>query len=166
MNEPKASRPFFPKDYGVNNSPDGLLDWAHVNDRMSKALNYWVSSVRPDGQPHAVPVWGVWLDNVFYFDGGPTTRHARNIKENPSINVHLESGDQVVILEGQCHLDPNLSDVLLRRIADIYAEKYADKGYKPDPSNWKGVGIFVLTPRSVIAWTNFAVDPTKWRFEE
>ena len=166
MSEPKARRPFFPKDYGVNDSPEGMLGWGHVNDKMSAALNYWISSTRPGDQPHAVPVWGVWLDNTFYFDGGPTTRHSRNIKENPNVNVHLESGDQVVILEGQCYLDPNLDDALLRRIADAYGEKYAEKGYKPEPSIWKGVGIFVLKPRSVIAWTNFLVDPTKWVFEE
>ena len=164
MRNPKASRPLFPKDYGVDTSPDKMLSWAHVDEKMTSALNYWVGSVRPGGQPHSVPVWGVWLDNTFYFDGGPTTRHARNIKENPQINVHLESGDQVVIVEGECQLDPNLDDAFLRRIADAYGAKYAGKGYTPEPSIWKGVGIFVLKPRSVIAWTNFLVDPTKWRF--
>lgn len=165
MTEPKAGRPLFPEDYGVDTKPENMLPWALVDEKMAQALNYWIGSVHPKGRPHAVPVWGVWLDCTFYFDGGPTTRHARNIKQNPNINVHLESGDQVVILEGECHLDPNLSDAHLRRIADAYGAKYAEKSYKPEPSIWKGVGIFVLKPRSVIAWTNFAVDPTKWTFE-
>ena len=33
--------------------------------------------VRPDGTPHSVPRWGVWLDGRFWYDGAPTTRHTR-----------------------------------------------------------------------------------------
>ena len=36
---------------------------------MSKAHNYWVSTTRPDGRPHVMPVWGVWIEEILFRDG-------------------------------------------------------------------------------------------------
>src|SRR5215210_1638314 len=98
--EPKADRPYIP-DYGIPTSSEGTLPYDHVSDRLASARNYWVSTARPDGRPHAVPTWGVWLDGAIYFGGGTGTRKARNLKSNPNVVVHTESGDEVVIVEGQ-----------------------------------------------------------------
>ncbi len=78
MKKTKRSRPHVP-GYGIPKSKKGLLTWAHVCERMSGPRNYWVGTTRPDGRPHAVPVWGVWIDETFYHGGGPDTRKARNI---------------------------------------------------------------------------------------
>ncbi|MEI6198030.1 MAG: pyridoxamine 5'-phosphate oxidase family protein, partial [Verrucomicrobiota bacterium] len=59
--------------------------------------------MRPDGRPHAVPRWGVFLGEKFYYDGSPETRHARNILQNPHVSLHLENGEQAIIIEGTCH---------------------------------------------------------------
>jgi hypothetical protein len=42
--------------------------------------------------------FGGWLPDGFWFSTGSLARH--NLAANPQITVHLESGDQVVILEG------------------------------------------------------------------
>jgi nitroimidazol reductase NimA-like FMN-containing flavoprotein (pyridoxamine 5'-phosphate oxidase superfamily) len=65
-----------------------MLPRSHVEERMSGTRDYWVATVRP----HAVPVWGVWLDGTFHFGGGRRTRKARNLAANPHLMVHLESG--------------------------------------------------------------------------
>ena len=77
MADPLISRPQFPDGYIEN--PQSLLSWQAVERRLITAKNYWLSSVHPEQRPHAVPVWGVWFENRFYFDGSPQTRHAKNI---------------------------------------------------------------------------------------
>ena len=49
------------ESYGVPEGEEDMLPWSHVEERMLGPRNYWVATVRPDGRPHAVPVWGVWL---------------------------------------------------------------------------------------------------------
>ncbi len=68
---PKSSRPYMP-GYGILNASEGrgLLAWDWAVERLTKARNYWVATTCPDGRPHCVPVWGVWLDDAFYFSSG------------------------------------------------------------------------------------------------
>ena len=101
---PQAARPDMP-DYGISADADGLLPWQHVSEQMAAARNYWIGTVRPDGRPHATPVWGVWVDETFYFGMGPRSVKARNLAANPALVVHLESGDDVVVLEGVAEFD-------------------------------------------------------------
>lgn len=163
MPQPKVSRPHFPSGYLEN--PRTLLDWEPVEERLAAAKNYWLSSVRPDGRPHSVPKWGVWVKGRFYFDGSPETRHARNIARNPYVTVHLESGDDVVILEGTARAVEKPAAQLAARVARAYGEKYAGEGYAPAADQWNEGGLFEVNPRSVLAWTKFTDDPTKFEFE-
>ncbi len=117
MREPKRSRPHIP-DYGIPESEEGMLPWRHVLERLPSPRNYWVSTTRPDRRPHATPVWGVWLDETLYFGGGPDTRRSRNLDANPHLVIHLESGDDVVIIEGVAEklTEANADPELLKRI--------------------------------------------------
>ena len=65
--DPKASRPVMPKGYGIRKGNTGLFAWSHVEGRMSAARNYWVCTTTPDGRPHAMPVWGVWIERTLCF---------------------------------------------------------------------------------------------------
>src|SRR3712207_7363458 len=47
---------------------------------------------------YLTPVWGVWVEGMFYFGSGPQKRKVRNLSENPHVGVHPEIKD-VVILE-------------------------------------------------------------------
>src|SRR5262245_32938031 len=109
-----------PEGYGVPKSDEGLLPWSWAQQRLEQALVYWVRSVRPDGRPHATPIWGVWVDDQFYFEGGPDTRRGRNLAANPAVGVRLERGDDVVIVEGTAeeiaHPDPALAATLVEVI--------------------------------------------------
>lgn len=160
MSNPRIVRPHFPPGYAEN--PKALLPWSHVEQRLGDALNYWLCTVRPDGRPHAVPKWAVWLDGKIYFDGSPETRHARNIAANPAVVVHLESGSDVLIVEGTARESGQPAPELARRLAAAYAAKYHVMGYAPEPETWDAGGLFEIAPRSVIAWTSFTDDPTKF----
>src|SRR5262249_57282821 len=78
----------------------GVAPWAHVDARMRGARNYWVGTSGPDGRPHAMPVWGVWMDDRLHFATDRHSKKARNLAANPACVVHLARGDDVVILEG------------------------------------------------------------------
>ena len=163
MSQPQVTRPRFPEGYIEN--PKSLLPWSHVVDRLTNAKNYWLCSVRPNGHPHVVPKWGVWIDGKIYFDGSPETRHARNIAENPHVSLHLESGDDVVIIEGISKAVQKPSRALGAKVARAYSAKYAAIGYSPAPNQWDKGGLFEITPRVAMAWTKFTDDPTKFVFD-
>ncbi|MBN1874955.1 MAG: pyridoxamine 5'-phosphate oxidase family protein [Anaerolineae bacterium] len=160
MRSPKVGRPLFPKGYVEN--PSGLLSWSHVVQRLTDAKNYWLCTVRPDGRPHVIPKWAVWVDDKIYFDGSSETRHARNIAANPRVALHLESGDDVVIVEGVCRVVSAPSSALGVKLAQAYAAKYAEIGYAPSPDQWDTGGLFEIIPYMALAWTSFAEDPTKF----
>ncbi len=163
MTPPKITRPHFPKGYV--DKPKKLLAWSQVEAQLSEAIHYWLCSVRPDGRPHVIPKWAVWVNGHLFFDGSPETRHARNIADNPRVAVHLESGERAVILEGIAHAVSTPSLELSEKVAQEYKTKYAALGYAPQPDQWDNGGLFEIIPHTVIAWTSFTEDPTKFIFD-
>lgn len=152
---PRRSRPQIEKSYGIPEEKEGMLPWEFVDAQMAAARNYWLATVRPDGRPHAMPVWGVWLEGVFYCSGGPTTRWNRNLAANPNLVVHLESGDNVVILEGQAQ---RVSDpALVARIDAAYLAKYDTPHGEP---------MWALRPRLAFAWTDYPTTVTRFQFDQ
>jgi hypothetical protein len=164
MQPPKITRPDFPPGYV--DSPKSEMTWESVAGQLREARHYWLCSVRPDGRPHCVPRWCVYLDGRIYYDGSPETRHARNIALNPQVALHLESGAQAVILEGRSAPAGKPSAGLAQALSAAYKAKYADLGYAPEPDQWDAGGLYVFTPRQCIAWTAFSEDPTKFVFNE
>ena len=164
--EPERSRPWMPDGYGVPTDDEGILPWSWAVERLENARNYWFSTVRPDGRPHAMPAWAVWLDDALYFEGSPETRRARNIATNPAIAVHLESGDDVVILEGEAREAGKPDRALAERLAAAFAAKYAaSHDYRPGTDQWDNGGLWILRPRVAFAWDKFPQGVTRWRFD-
>jgi hypothetical protein len=102
----------------------------------------------PDGRPHSRPVWGVWLDGALYFSTG--SRIGTNLRRQPGVSVHLESADQVVILEGTATFRDDAST--LEAFVAAYNPKY----------NWDftaaDVGAVIeVRPRLAFGWL---CDPT------
>src|SRR5262245_13556324 len=117
MAKPKAERPNF-KEYGISTKSKGMLDWTWVEEKLVKSRNYWICTTRPNGSPHSAPVWGVWMDGALYFSSAESSAKAANLKKNPAVSMHLESGDEVVIVEGNAVI---VSDgAALKRLANAY----------------------------------------------
>ena len=164
--EPVAGRPHVPVGYQAPAERERLLPWHHAQERLEAARHYWVATVRPDGRPHVTPIWGVWLDDAFYFDGSPETRRHRNIAQNPAVAIHLEDGADVVIVEGKAGAVENVPHTLATRLAAAYRAKYATLGYAPQSDNWDDGGLYRMRPQKALAWTTFPDDMTRWRFTE
>lgn len=166
IRQPRAGRPVMPDGYGVPENNQDLLPWSFVEQRMREAKNYWIGTANSDGRPAATPVWGAWVDGRLYFDGAPQTRRGRNIRENPRVVVHLESGDQVVILEGRAViLDGAPERALAEKVAEAYRAKYASLGYSPTPDQWDAGGLFIFEPEKGMGWSEFPKNVTRWIFD-
>lgn len=148
-----VSRPHMP-GYGIKpeNEGVGLLPYAWTEERLSAARNYWVCSVTPQGKPHAAPVWGLWYQGGFYFSTGDSSRKGRNLAANPEVVIHLESGDEVVILEGQVE---TVTDKALQAVLDkAYQTKY----------NVPFQSALCVRPRTAFAWREHDFPGSATRF--
>jgi flavin reductase (DIM6/NTAB) family NADH-FMN oxidoreductase RutF len=149
--EPRASRPRFPPGYGIAQDEEGMLPWSWAAERLEASRNYWIVTAGADGRPHAAPVWGLWLDDAVLFGTSPDSRKGQNLARDPRVVIHLESGDEVVILEGE--VDRAAVD---DRIADAYEQKYE---LRPP-----GKELLRLRPRNAYAWVEKDYPKTATRF--
>jgi pyridoxine/pyridoxamine 5'-phosphate oxidase len=78
-----------------------MLEWTWATERLAAARNYWIVTSSVDGGPHAAPVWGLWIDDAVVFSTSPESRKGRDLAHDPRVVVHLESGNEVVIVEGE-----------------------------------------------------------------
>ena len=77
---------------------------AHIEQRLRSELIIWLSTVRPDGRPHLVPVWFLWDGATFLIFSQPKDLKLRNLRHNPDVVLALETRDQgneVVLIEGR-----------------------------------------------------------------
>jgi hypothetical protein len=118
------------------------LEWAWVAGQLAAAGTYWVIAREGSPFPHPRPVWGVWHANLLHLSlGSPPLR--RGLAADPHVTVHLESGIDVVIVEGLADTEAATSPEQL----DVYRAKY-DWDY--DVGQYGE--LLRVTPARIIAW--------------
>src|SRR6185312_9160452 len=120
MTGPRADRPHIP-GYGIPESLDDILDWSWARERLEAAIVYWIATADAEATPHMIPIWGAWGDDRWYVEGGPT-RGQRNLWANPKLAVKVESGREVVIVEGTARELVAPAEPLASRILAGYAK--------------------------------------------
>jgi hypothetical protein len=155
-------RPGIPRSYGISEDEQGMLGWDAVTGALVAAPVYWVSTVRPDGLPHLIPIWGAWAEDAVFIEGGDETRWARNLTEGDGrVDVGVDSDGMQVMVRGVA-AKVEVADDTQTAIADGYEAKYP---YRPDKNHfWR------IAPTSVLAWRvdpmeAFASTPTQFDFE-
>lgn len=155
--EPRATRPYMP-GYGIREDREGILPWEWARERLERARNYFVATTRPEGRPHCMPVWAIWIDERLIFSTGTGSRKARNLAANPECVVTTEGAVEAVILEGRAHEEHDAE--LLARWRKAYKAKYDwDMNYTE--------GIFTVVPRRAFGFNetaNFEGTATRWIF--
>jgi hypothetical protein len=153
-----VERPGMPSGYGISVEADGFVPWSWVEEQLVSARSYWVCTTRADGRPHAMPVWGLWLADRLLFSTDPGSLKARNFLARPDVVVHLESGDDVVVVEGRVE---RIDAELVAGFCQAYDAKYS---VRPDPDN-EAHGIYQLVPVRVLAWreSDFPTSATRFR---
>jgi Pyridoxamine 5'-phosphate oxidase len=164
LQSPKPGRPHMP-GYGMPEGSKGLLPWTWAEQRLKKSHNYWITTVKPDGSPHTMVVWGLWQDGRFLFSTGSKSRKARNLAKNRNCVVCNERAHEAVVVEGIAEI----ADVSARRkFLPVYERKYKFdmKGMKDDILSMKEP-IFAVRPQVVFGlWEkHFQSKSTRWKFE-
>jgi hypothetical protein len=108
--------------YGLPHDKKGLFPWKWAEDRLTKSHNYWVATGRPDGTPHLMIVWGLWIDGGFYFSTGSQSRKAKNLSARKECVIGTENADRAVILEGVASKATDIA--FLGRLLKLYEKKY------------------------------------------
>lgn len=150
--------------YGVlaEDEGRGLLPWSWAEERLAASRGYWIATVRPDGRPHVMPVWGIWLDGAFWFGSSGGSRKVRNLAAQPRCVVTIESTYEPVVVEG---IAEQVTDGdVLGRVLTAYNAKYGvtmEAGADP---------YFVVRPKVAFAFIDseedFAGSATRWSFAE
>jgi general stress protein 26 len=159
---PEASRPQLPREYQILGPTEGsgLLPWSWAMERLSNSRGHWIATTRPDGSPHVMVVWGVWLADNFYFTTSPRSRKACNLAANPRCVVCTERSDQGVVLEGVAEqvTDPEL----VSKFREVYREKYQED---VDTSLF---AVYAVRPNVAFGFIStpeqWAGSMTRWRF--
>jgi hypothetical protein len=162
--KPKVSRPHMP-GYGLPKGSKGLLPWTWAEQRLKKSHNYWITTVKADGSPHSMVVWGLWMDGRFLFSTGSKSVKARNLATNARCVVGTELAHEAVIVEGNA----KIADAAARRkMLPLYERKYKfDMGAMKDDILAMKEPVFAVRPRVVFGlWEkHFVGKSTRWLFE-
>ena len=144
--------------YGLPEGTKGLLPWSWARERLEKSHNYWISTTRPDGSPHMMVIWGLWMDETFLFSTGQKSRKGRNLANSPRCVIGTEKTPEAVIVEGSVSVnnDPKLRKKFNRQ----YQKKYKwDMSAFADP-------VYVLNPQLAFGLyeKEFQGKATRWKF--
>jgi PPOX class probable F420-dependent enzyme len=97
-----------------------------IEDRLRTEPTAWLSSMRPDGRPHVVPVWFNWDGSVFDLFSKPNAQKVRNLREHPAVMLAVGQPNEVFDVE----LVEGTATILANPTAEVIPpamfEKYAE----------------------------------------
>jgi len=103
-------------------------------------------------------VWGLWIDDCFFFSTGKNSRKGRNLAGNPRCVIGSEDAAQAVIVEGVVERFDDAEE--LKPIFSAYKKKYNfDVSGMEEP-------FYRLTPRVAFGLfeKKFSTTATRWKF--
>jgi hypothetical protein len=103
-----------------------------------------------------MPVWGVWLNDAFFFSTARKSRKGQNLAANPACTITNDDGEEAVIIEGTA--TQLLDAAEQERVATSYKKKY-----KIDPRSM-GEPIYRVQPAKVFGFVEktFPKSATRW----
>jgi PPOX class probable F420-dependent enzyme len=116
-----------------------------LQKRLESEKNIWLATVRPNGHPHLVPIWFVWLQEHLYICTDAKSVKARNIAANPQVSFSLESGNSPIIGQGRAALLPQPYPT---KVIDAFKAKF-DWDITTDPTY---NALIEITPQRWLKW--------------
>ena len=153
--------------YGIRPADEGsgLLPWSWAVGQLRASHNFWVVTLWPDGRPHAMPVWGVWdTEGFFWFTSAVQSRKALNIANDPRCTVATEDEQHPVVLNGMGEIRTERAE--LARVIELFNAKYGtDYGMDfVEPAKNATIRVRSHWAFGVDA-DDFTGSPTRWTFE-
>jgi hypothetical protein len=161
---PHAERPYMP-GYGVQPAAagSGLLPWPWAEAKLWSSHDYWLGSICPDGRPHLMPVWGVWMNDGLWFSSAAGSRKARNLLADGRCTAAIDDALNPVVLEGFADLRTGVDD------RSCYLEASNAKysvDYGLDFLDGVANVLFRVLPMTAFGMLHedFTGSPTRWTF--
>ena len=116
----------------------------------------WLSSVRPDGGPHLVPIWFSWDGREILIASKPHAQKVRNVRGNPSVMLALgeaEDDFDVGLLEGRAELlDAPAAECLPSTHLAKYRRQMAGIGLSPAEFLTTYSQVIQIVPTRFLPW--------------
>jgi hypothetical protein len=150
--------------------------WAKARGYLEDSrATYWVTTLRPNGAPHVMPVIAVWADGRLFFSAGERTRKARNLADDPRCVVTVEEEPIDLVVEG--HASIVRDHATLARVADSFASTHGWQVTVRQGALHAGGGaptagpppydVYEVTPTVAFGLpAGEGVIPTRWRFRK
>jgi nitroimidazol reductase NimA-like FMN-containing flavoprotein (pyridoxamine 5'-phosphate oxidase superfamily) len=119
-----------------------------------------VATVGPDGAPHVVPLWFVWLEDALYASCRQGSRTWRNATGDPRVSITIDLGRSWtelagIVLEGVAELLP-AEHPSIRVPISSWHEKYrsllAGEGFARFTEQVTALGFLRVEPTRLSAW--------------
>ncbi|MFY9487544.1 MAG: pyridoxamine 5'-phosphate oxidase family protein [Solirubrobacterales bacterium] len=151
---------------GLHSQP---LDWSWVERKLITSGSYWLVTTKLNGAPHARPVWGVYHDHTIWFSTGRSSVKGRNLAADPRCVLHVESADDVVIIDGSVELVESWEKVFesepAHSVLRQYMAKYVMTEQELSPSGeLYDAALYRVWPHVVNAWLEGAYPTTQSRW--
>ena len=107
---------------------------AHIDARLRSNIIIWLSSVKPNGGAHIVPVWYYWDGEFVYIYSKPDQK-IRNIAQNTLVMLGIDNtneGADPIMIAGEAEIRPR-EEALTTQPG--YVEKYQSR---LDSFKWTG----------------------------
>jgi|SRR6516165_6330357 hypothetical protein len=151
--------------YGVAGPAEGtgLLPWSWAAGRLVVSRDFWLTTVRPDGRPHVMPVWACWYDDSLWFSSSLGSRKARNLASGGWASVATGSTAEPVVIEGAVGRTTDAGEIATFAAATNvkYEVDYPVDFYDPGVN-----GTYRLRPTVAfgLVVSDFTGSPTRWTF--
>jgi PPOX class probable F420-dependent enzyme len=119
-----------------------------------------VGSLLPDGAPHVVPLWFVWLEEAVYVSCRRESRVCRNLRRDPRVALQFDRGvawtEQAgVVATGKAELLP-ADEPGAKRALSAWFEKYrgelAGYGFAAYTEQIKEPVMIRVRPDRLVTW--------------
>lgn len=169
---PAAELLFAPRDaVPISTDEATIKPWSQARACLESAPKAWLSTVRPDGRPHAMPILMVLIGDTVCFATRPGSRKGKNLAGNAHC-VILASDETIdVVVEGDA---TRVGDEAgLRRVAAALKAKYGWEFTLRDGSAHEDslpgspeYAFYQVTPTRAFGYGPDGMTATRWRFDQ
>jgi hypothetical protein len=143
--------------------------WRQARALLESVSKVWLSTTRPDGRPHVMPVLLVWVDDAPHFTTRPTSRKGRNLARSAHCVISAANDDLDVVVEGR--VARKEGEAALLRVAAAYDSKFkwrfAVRDGRIHDDSLPGspeYAFYEVTPGTAFGYGADGLTATRWRF--
>jgi PPOX class probable F420-dependent enzyme len=125
----------------------------------------WLSTVRPDGGPHLVPIWFSWDGEALLVFSKPHAQKVRNLRQHPSVMLALGNAEDdfdIGMIEGRAELlDVPTAVAMPPAHVTKYAAQLASIGLSADEYAATYAQVIRIHPVRFLPWHGRTIPPNE-----